>query len=346
MDLRTVQRGQHSGREFRKSSIDSGVRFTPLARRLIALNRLDAERIAAKALAEGRNKIARNDVLAALDVARAVSTGLREEVVSLKADIAPAGAQSIPTPIRAIDGGKPSSDAVQIVPLNRIRQVTARHVSRSWQTTPHVLQAVEVVFDRIASVRAASKQQFEAIHGVALTYMPFIARAVSLAIVAFPHINARLDGEQLLVFHDLHLGIAVDLDHNGLVVPVIRHADQMNVTELAKAIDRQVAKARSGRLAPDDLEGGTYSISNNGSFGTLLTAPIINSPQVAILSTDAIRKRAVVVETEHGDVVVPRLVGILAQSFDHRAFDGAYSAGYLQQLKTIIETRDWAAELH
>jgi pyruvate/2-oxoglutarate dehydrogenase complex dihydrolipoamide acyltransferase (E2) component len=119
----------------------------------------------------------------------------------------------------------------------------------------------------------------------------------------------------------------------------------MNVAGLAKAIDRQVQKARAGRLTPDDLEGGTYSISNNGSFGTLFTMPIINAPQVAILSTDAIRKRPVVVETQYGDMIVSRPMGILAQSFDHRAFDGAYSAAYLQKLKQIIETRDWSAEL-
>ncbi|HUC63073.1 MAG TPA: 2-oxo acid dehydrogenase subunit E2, partial [Alphaproteobacteria bacterium] len=122
-------------------------------------------------------------------------------------------------------------------------------------------------------------------------------------------------------------------------------ADEMTAGGLAKAIARQVEKAKTGKLAPGDLEGGTYTITNNGSFGTLFTAAIINVPQVAILSTDAIRKRAVAVETAAGDAVAIRPMGMLGQSFDHRAFDGAYSAAYLRRLKEICETRDWASEL-
>ena len=149
----------------------------------------------------------------------------------------------------------------------------------------------------------------------------------------------------LSLSRDVHLGIAVDLNHNGLVVPVIRNSSDLTTLGLAKAIARMVDKARSGKLGADDLSGGTYSISNNGAFGTLFTAPIINAPQVAILSVDAIRKRAAVIETAEGDFIAPRLIGMLGQSFDHRAFDGAYSAAFLSKLKSIIETRNWAEDL-
>ena len=149
----------------------------------------------------------------------------------------------------------------------------------------------------------------------------------------------------LTLSRDVNLGIAVDLDHNGLVVPVVRDAGDLTLIGLAKAIRRQIDKARAGKLSPDDLSGGTYSISNNGAFGTTFTAPIINAPQVGILSTDAIRLKPAVVSTPEGDFVAPRMIGMVGQSFDHRAFDGAYSAAFLSRLKQILETRDWAEEI-
>ncbi|HEX2257384.1 MAG TPA: 2-oxo acid dehydrogenase subunit E2, partial [Afifellaceae bacterium] len=232
----------------------------------------------------------------------------------------------------------------EVVPLNHVRRQTAKHLASAWHQIPHVVQAVEIDFGRVDAVRAARKEAFRQTHGVSLSYLPFIARAVVLAIAEFPRVNARFDGDRLLVSRRVHLGVAVDLSHEGLVVPVLRNADELNVTGLANAIDRLVKRARAGELTPDDLSSATYTISNNGSFGTLFTAPIISAPQVAILSTDAVRKRPVVVETEAGDAIMARPVGVLAQSFDHRAFDGAYSAAFLARLKDIIETRDWAAE--
>jgi 2-oxoglutarate dehydrogenase E2 component (dihydrolipoamide succinyltransferase) len=178
-----------------------------------------------------------------------------------------------------------------------------------------------------------------------LTYLPFVARAVCLAISQFPRINASFDKDRLALHRDVNLGIAVDLAHEGLIVPVVHHADEMTAGGLAKAIARQVAKAREGKLGPADIEGGTYTISNNGRFGTLFTAPIINMPQVAILSFDAVTKRAVAVTSEAGEAIAVRPVAVVGQSFDHRAFDGAYSAAFLQALRKIIETRDWASEL-
>ena len=128
------------------------------------------------------------------------------------------------------------------------------------------------------------------------------------------------------------------------MVPIIRHAEGLNVIGLARAMHDAVLRARGGTLSEDDLAGGTYTISNSGSFGTLLTAPIVNQPQVAILSTDGVAKRPVVVEDEDGEHIAIRPVGVVGQSFDHRAFDGAYSAAYLKELRRILETRDWLAE--
>jgi 2-oxoglutarate dehydrogenase E2 component (dihydrolipoamide succinyltransferase) len=194
-------------------------------------------------------------------------------------------------------------------------------------------------------MRRAKKADFQVRHGVALTYLPFIARAVCIAIADFPRVNARLEGDGLRLSADINLGIAVDLAHEGLVVPVLKNADELTAAGLATAVARLAERARAKALGPDDFTGGTYTISNNGSFGTLFTAAIINPPQVAILSTDAVRKRPVVVESGAGDAIAVRPVGVVAQSFDHRAFDGAYAAAYLQRLKEVLETHDWAVEL-
>ena len=142
-----------------------------------------------------------------------------------------------------------------------------------------------------------------------------------------------------------HIAFAVDLDFEGLVAPVIRSAEQMSVAELALEIANLAAKARAKTLSPDDFAGGTYTISNSGVFGTMITAPIINQPQVAILSTDGIKKRPVVIEADGSDAIVARPVGVLAQSFDHRAIDGAYSAAFLNRIRDLIEQSDWEQSL-
>ncbi len=294
-----------------------GLKVTPLARRLIKQSGLDLETIARNVQQRGGWRIAAADVKGAPAAA-------------------PSVAASAPIALREGD---------RVEPLNRIRAQTAAHLATAWREAPHVYQGVEVDFSNVAAARRAAKKSFFDRHGVGLTSLPFIARATCLALAEFPRINASFDRDRLIVHRDVNLGIATDLGHEGLVVPVIRHADEMTAGGLAKAIARQVEKARAGKLVLSDLEGGTYTITNNGSFGTLFTAPIINVPQVAILSTDAITKRPVVVGAEQGDAIAIRPVGIVGQSFDHRAFDGGYSAAFLKRLKEILETRDWASEL-
>ena len=305
-----------------------GVRMTPLARRLIAQQGLDVVTVAAAAKARGATRIGKRDL--APDLAPAAP-----------APAAPSpAAPAVRAPARPAVAPRPGTR----VPMNAMRRQTGQRLQQSWTTIPHVFRS-EIEFHAVDAVRAARKEAFRERHGAALTYLPFIARAVCLAIGDFPQVNARLDGEALEIASEVNLGIAVDLSHNGLVVPVIRNADELTVAGLAKAIARLVEKARGGGLSPDDFAGGTYTISNNGSFGTLFTAPIINPPQVAILSTDAVKRTPVVVETAGGEAIAVRPVAVVAQSFDHRAFDGAYSAAFLARLKEIIETRDWAAEV-
>jgi len=290
-----------------------GVRATPLARRMAAQNGLSLEVAAAEAKRRGSDKIEERDVRAALE-ARPTTPA-------------------------------PSPPQGDVVKLNAMRLRTGERLAENWRTIPHVFQAIEVDFTALDLVRQKHRAAFKQTHGFALTFLPFIARAACLAIQAFPYINARFTGDALALSRDINLGIAVDLSHNGLIVPVVRSAGDLTLVGLAKAMNRQIEKARSGKLAPDDLSGGTYSISNNGAFGTTFTAPIINAPQVAILSTDAIKLKPAVVSTPQGDFLAARLIGMVGQSFDHRAFDGAYSAAFLAALKRILEDRVWSDEL-
>jgi pyruvate/2-oxoglutarate dehydrogenase complex dihydrolipoamide acyltransferase (E2) component len=302
--------------QFGNAKGPDGIRITPLARRLIAQRGVDVHALSRDVAAKGLSKIEEKDVLAFTP--------------TQVATVAPAPIQSF------------SSD---VITLNNIRQRTGEKLAENWRTIPHVFQAIDVDFTEIEVVRARHKERFKAETGISLTYLPFIARAVCIALQAFPLINSRFGGNTLTLSKDVNLGIAVDLNHNGLVVPVVHNVQDFTLQGLAKAIGRQIEKAKSGKMTAADMSGGTYSITNNGAFGTSFTTPIINAPQVAILSTDAIRKKPAVITTATGDAIVPRLIGTVGQSFDHRAFDGAYAASFLSKLKETLETKKWAGEL-
>src|SRR5690606_30716256 len=217
---------------------------------------------------------------------------------------------------------------------------------RSLDTSAHVYASIEVDFEAVDRVRRAEKDQWRAEEGFSLTYLPFISRAVVDAIHDFPEVNATFSDEALVVHNYVNLGIAVDLDFKGLMVPVVRDADGKRLRALAREISDLAARARSKKLSPDDIADGTFTITNPGPFGTLLTLPIINQPQVAILSTDGVKRRPVVIDLPDGsEGIAIHSVGNLALTWDHRAFDGAYAAAFLARVKDNLETRDWAAEL-
>ncbi|MBM3673100.1 MAG: 2-oxo acid dehydrogenase subunit E2 [Actinobacteria bacterium] len=234
----------------------------------------------------------------------------------------------------------------ETVPFTNIRRRTAEHMVRSKATSAHVHTSIQVDFERISRVRDARQADWKQKEGFSLTFMPFIARAVADTIAEFPHVNASVVGDSLVVHRDVHLSIAVDLDFEGLVAPVIHNADGKRLPFIAREIRDLAERARTKQLLPDEVLGGTFTITNPGPFGTFLTMPIINQPQVAILSTDAVEKRPDVVNTPDGeDVIAVRHLGMLSFAWDHRAFDGAYAASFLRALKERLESRDWNAEL-
>ncbi len=282
----------------------------------------------------------------------AVRRLLKQNNLSI-ADIAGSGRDGRVTRQDVVDhiagGGSVAAKAAptggsQTISFDRVRRITAEHMVRSKAVSPHVLQAIDVEFSAVDAVRLAKKDAWKSDKGYSLTYLPFVARAVALAVVDFPKVNASVGDNELHVHGDFNLAIAIDLNHEGLVAPVLKNAGGLSVSKLAVGFNDLATRAKSNKLTADDLQGGTYTLSNPGPFGTLFTAPIINQPQVGILSMDAVKKRAHVVESPAGDSIAIRPVGILAHSFDHRAIDGAYSAAYLQRLKTIIETTDWNSE--
>ena len=226
-----------------------------------------------------------------------------------------------------------------------IRRRTAQHMVASKSTSPHVLTAMEVDYGRVEEARRAHGSAWKAAEGRSLTYLPFIVRAVAEALVDHPRINASVGDGELIVHRDLNLAVAVDLDFEGLVAPVVRQAGQMTVPEVSRAIADVAERARSKKLSPDDLAGGTFTVTNPGQYGTLFQFPIINQPQVAILSTDGVsRKPVVVVDDDGNETVGIGSVGVLALAWDHRAFDGAYAASFLRQVRHVLETTDWAGD--
>jgi pyruvate dehydrogenase E2 component (dihydrolipoamide acetyltransferase) len=233
-----------------------------------------------------------------------------------------------------------------VVPFTTMRKIIAEHLMHSLATTAHVSAAVEVDFERVERVRQSAQDEWRAHEGFPLNYLPFVGRAVCDAIDEFPVVNASIDGTNIVLHGAVHLAIAVDLNFEGLVTPVIRDADGKRLRAIAREIKDLAERARAKRLSLDLLQGGTFTITNPGPFGTYITLPIINAPQVAILSTDGIQKRPVVVEGPNGeDVIAVHHMGMLALTWDHRAFDGAYAAAFLRRVKQIIETHDWEVEL-
>jgi 2-oxoglutarate dehydrogenase E2 component (dihydrolipoamide succinyltransferase) len=238
------------------------------------------------------------------------------------------------------------SERETVTPLSKIRKLTASHMIMSQAVSAHAFSVVEVDYANVDATRSEVKDQFKQSEGFTLTYLPFIARAIVDALAEFPNLNASIEGDSLVVHNYVDLGIAVDLEFNGLLVPVVRSADGKRLRAIAREISDLATRARARKLTPDEIQGGTFTISNNGSAGSVLTMPIINQPQVAIMSTDAIVRKPVVARLSDGsESIAIHPVGNLAMSWDHRAFDGAYAAGFLSKVKRVLETQDWSAEI-
>ncbi len=335
--------------------LENANRLSPAVRRLLDEHKLEASDVVATGPG---GRLTRDDVEAFIaQSSSATSTTnspiVRQLIDTNDLDVAsvkgsgPSGRLSRHDVEAAINArnGEATEAGDQTVPFTKLRRLTAERMVQSKATSAHTLMVKEVDYEHVESYRRLHGADFKEREGFTLTYLPFISLAVLDALVAFPQLNASVGNDELIVHRDLNLGIAVDLDGDGLVVPVIRHANQLDLFEIARRI-RQVAQdARSKKLTVDDLTGATFTITNPGPYGTLMTGAIINQPQVAILATDGVTRKPVVVTDPYGDESIAiHSVGLLALTFDHRALDGATAARFLAHVDAQLNGRDWFHE--
>ena len=315
----------------------SGVALSPVVRRLAAEQGIDLAAISGSG-AGGR--IRREDVERAIATQPAASAPSAVAAAPTATVSAPAAA---PAPVAAQKPAASVSPGDEVVKLSRMRLITADLMVKSLRTSAHVWTSVEVDFEHVEQVRQRHRAQFKKGEGMSLTYLPFIARAVCDALREFPTVNASIDIESqtMTLHHYVNLGIAVDLSEQGLVAPVVKNADSLNIRGLARNISAVAAGARARTLAAADMSGSTFTITNPGPFASYASAPVINQPNVAILSTDGIARRPVAV----GDAIAIHHMSILGFSYDHRAFDGSTASLFLRYIRDAIQDRGWDAEL-
>lgn len=323
-----------------------GVRSSPLVRRMAREHGIDLRQIRGTGIG---GRITKHDVLAFLErrqtAASTVVAPPAAPVVTPAAPPAPAPAPATPPVMPpaapalaapAVAAPPPAAlpgDEVEVVPMTAMRKIAERMVL-SKHTSPHVTSVFEVDMTHIHRLRERNKREFEAQHGAKLTFLPFIVKSVVDTLRAWPALNASIEGDNIIYKKHYHIGIAVALDW-GLIVPVIRHAEEKNLIGLARSISDLANRARAKQLKPDEVMGGTFTITNYGSFGSLIGTPIINQPQVAILGVGAVVKRPVVTED---DAIAIRHMSYLSLTFDHRLIDGAVADQFMSQLKRTLET--------
>lgn len=294
--------------------------LSPLVRKLAEEHHLDLSKIAGSG-AGGR--ITKKDVL---------------DAVASGGAVASAGA---PAPaLHAVASPAVGGAGEEIVPMSHIRKAIAAHMVGSLQTTARAWNMVEVNMEHVVRTRARVKEAFAAREGFGLTYTPFVTRAVAEALLTYPMVNSELRGEDIVVRHYVNVGIAVSYQ-DGLIVPVVKGADTMNLVGIARSIDDLATRARAKKLLPDEVQGATFSITNPGPFGSILSVPIINTPNTAILAFDAIEKRPVVID----DAIAIRHMVYISMAWDHRVIDGALASQFLARVKENLETWDWAEDL-
>jgi len=247
------------------------------------------------------------------------------------------GSQAVSAPVAV---SAPLSGQDEIIEMGRMRKLIADHMVMSKQTSPHVTSFIEVDVTDIVNWRNKVKGPFKARHGQNITFTPIFIEAVAKAIRDFPMVNVSVDGDKIIKKGNINIGMAAALPTGNLIVPVIKNADQLNLMGLTMQVNDLAARARAGKLKPDDTQGGTFTLTNVGTFGNVMGTPIINQPQVAILAVGAIRKKPAVVETEYGDLIAVRQLMFMSLSYDHRVVDGMMGGSFLKRIGDYLEGFD------
>jgi len=307
---------------------------SPLVRKIAKENNVDISQISGTGVS---GRVTKNDILDFLQQPKPAAASQPSQ--QQPAAAASAASQPSEAPQARAPRPAPSfaeGESVRLEPLSVMRKRIAQHMIQSKQTSAHVTTVFEVDFTAVDKLRRQNKDAY-AERGVKLTYLPFIVQAVIAGLREFPVLNASMDEHNVVYHRELNIGIAVALEW-GLIVPVLKRADELNVLGVARAVNDLGDRARAKKLAPDDVQGGTFTITNPGIFGSLFGTPIINQPQVAILGVGGVKKRPVVVETKEGDFIAIRSMCYLALTFDHRLIDGAVADQFMARVKAIIES--------
>jgi len=285
------------------------------------------------------NRVTKNDILAFLESRKAVTKVHNKEVEPIvqAPKVEKKEVVKVATPV-SVNGGD------EIIEMSRMGKLVAHHMVQSTQTSAHVQSFIEVDVTNIVKWRDKVKDQFFAREGEKITFTPIFMQAVAKAIKEFPMINISVDGDKIIKRKAINLGMAAALADGNLIVPVIKNADQLNLVGMTRSVNDLANRARMGKLNPDDIQGGTYTVTNVGSFGSVFGTPIINQPQVAILALGAVRKVPAVIETSEGDFIAIRHKMFISHSYDHRVVNGALGGMFIKSIKESLESWDLNAE--
>lgn len=306
--------------------------YSPLVRNIARQEGISAAELDTIAGTGLEGRVTKRDILSYVENRHsAPAPAVQQQPVRQTTQEAPAR-QSAPA---AVEG-----DNVEIIEMDRMRQLIADHMVRSKHTSPHVTSFVEADVTAMVQWREENKNTFQEKYGEKITFTPLFVEAIVQAIRDFPMINISVDGNRIIRKKDLHIGMATALPSGNLIVPVIRNADYMNLVGLTKTVNDLAARARNNKLKPEEIQGGTFTLTNVGTFGNVMGTPIINQPQVAILATGAIRKKPAVIETPQGDAIAIRQLMFLSLSYDHRVVDGALGGSFLRKVADYLEAFD------
>ncbi len=320
------------GEEKIASNSESGRFYSPLVRNIAKQEKISVHELDAISGSGAQGRVTKGDILS---------------YVSNKS-IVPAPAPIVAAPVMATPSNSAAPQAannvlggnVEIIEMDRMRRLIADHMVMSKHTSPHVTSFVEADVTNLVNWRNKAKKEFQQKYNENITFTPIFIEAVTKAIRDFPMINASVNGTQIIVKKDINIGMAAALPSGNLIVPVIRNTDHLNLVGLTKAVNALANRARTNLLKPDEIQGGTFTLTNVGTFGNVMGTPIINQPQVAILATGAIRKKPAVIETEYGDVIAIRQMMFLSLSYDHRVVDGFLGGSFLRKVADYLEGFD------
>ncbi len=306
----------------------SGRFYSPLVRSIAQKEHISLEELEQIPGSGLEGRVTKNDILSYLKSRRTQPATVQQ---------APA---SRPQPAATPAGSISADGRTEIIEMDRMRKLIADHMVRSKHTSPHVTSFVEVDVTNLVNWRNKHKDEFLRRYGTKITFTPIFIEAVVKAIHDYPMVNISVDGDKIIRKLDINIGMATALPTGNLIVPVIKNADALSLAGLAKAVNDLAARARENKLKPEEIQGGTFTLTNVGTFGNVMGTPIINQPQVAILATGAIRKKPAVVETEYGDLIAIRQLMFLSLSYDHRVVDGALGGSFLRRVADYLEAFD------